>query len=271
MLLSILIFLPLLLAGVLLFLPDTLQRFFKWINLGTSLVQLVLGTWIWHIFDKKSTDYQLFENYNWIDLSLGSLGRVSIHYTLGIDGFSLPMVWLAALVMLIGAMASFEIGVKHKAYFTLYLLLNASVMGCFLAVDFFLFFLFFEFMLLPMYFLIGLWGGPRREYASLKFFIYTLVGSIFILVVMIALYLSVANPLAIALEMGYADALGNISTEMLTKVQQDLAQNQIPSEIPVRSSQFFAKFTIKQCTNWFLIWYACKITSFCTTIYRFCY
>ena len=92
---------------------------------------------------------------------------------------------------------------KLKGYFGLYLLLSSSVLGCFVALDFFLFYLFFEFMLLPMYFLIGIWGGPRREYAAIKFFLYTLLGSIFILMAMIGLYNSVYDPIRTGELAGY--------------------------------------------------------------------
>jgi NADH-quinone oxidoreductase subunit M len=104
------------------------------------------------------------------------------------------MVLLAGIVLTVGAIASFNINKNQKGYHALYLLLASTVMGCFVALDFFLFFLFFEFMLLPMYFLIGLWGGARSAYAAIKFFLYTLAGSLMILVVMIALYISVIDP-----------------------------------------------------------------------------
>src|SRR5690606_33745913 len=97
-------------------------------------------------------------------------------------------------VLLIGAVSSWGIQHKTRSYFSLYLLLSGSIIGCFLAQDFFLFYLFFEFMLLPMYFLIGLWGGDRREYAAIKFFVYTFAGSLLILIAMIGLYLSAIDP-----------------------------------------------------------------------------
>ncbi len=195
--LSTLIFWPLLGTLVILLLPYSQQHRYKWISAGFCLVELLLTFWLYHNYQtNKSLTYQFVEQHDWITLKLGDLGVVSIDYLLGIDGISLPMVLLTALVMLVGAVASWTIDKKQKAYFALYLILTSSIMGCFLALDFFLFFLFFEFMLLPMYFLIGLWGGPRREYAAIKFFIYTLLGSVLILIVMIALYLSVIDPAA---------------------------------------------------------------------------
>ena len=138
---------------------------------------------------------QMMEKASWFSLKLGSLGALSVDYFLGVDGLNISMVLLAGIVLFIGAIACWNIKEKKKAYFSLYLLLCTSVLGCFVALDFFLFYLFFEFMLLPMYFLIGIWGGPRREYAAIKFFLYTLAGSILILIVMIGLYNSVYDPI----------------------------------------------------------------------------
>ncbi|MBA4058219.1 MAG: oxidoreductase, partial [Marivirga sp.] len=107
---------------------------------------------------------------------------------------SLPLVILSVFVMLIATISSWSVEKNIKGYFILLLILNAAIIGSFTALDFLLFYLFFEFMLLPMFFLIAIWGGPRREYASIKFFLYTLFGSILILIVMIGLYISVHDP-----------------------------------------------------------------------------
>ncbi|TAE39727.1 MAG: NADH-quinone oxidoreductase subunit M [Runella slithyformis] len=192
--LSSLVFLPLLGAVVILLIPSSQRHFYKSITLLFCAVELALCGWLYAHFSTANAAYQFLEKIDWITIPLGSLGTVSIDYLLGVDGISLPLVFLTGVVMLVGAVSSWHINKREKAYFALYLLLTSSVMGCFVALDFFLFFLFFEFMLLPMYFLIGLWGGPRREYASLKFFLYTLAGSVLILVVMIALYLSAVDP-----------------------------------------------------------------------------
>jgi NADH-quinone oxidoreductase subunit M len=105
-------------------------------------------------------------------------------------------------------------------------------MGCFLALDFFLFFLFFEFMLLPMYFLIGLWGGPRREYASIKFFLYTLLGSLLILLVMIGLYLSVMDPVSTAVAAGFIVDPSAATSEIIRLIQTHLQSGQLnPAQI----------------------------------------
>ncbi len=112
----------------------------------------------------------------------------NIQYFLGVDGISLSLLLLTALVSLLACYASWNIDKQVKGYFSLYLLLVASMMGVFLALDMFLFFVFFEVMLLPMYFLIAIWGGDNREYAAIKFLLYTLFGSVFILVAILILY-----------------------------------------------------------------------------------
>jgi len=117
----------------------------------------------------------------WID-------RFDAEYALGVDGISLPLVILTALVTLLAVAASWTIDKSVKAYLVLILLLESGVLGAFLALDLFLFYVFYEVMLLPMYVLIGLWGGGRRRFAALKFVLYTLVGSVGLLVAVIALY-----------------------------------------------------------------------------------
>jgi NADH-quinone oxidoreductase subunit M len=117
-------------------------------------------------------------------------GRVHIEYLLGIDGLSVVMVLLTALISCVAVISSWTIEKSLKGYFALLLLLDTGMMGVFVALDFFLFYMFWEVMLLPMYFLIGIWGGSRREYAAIKFFLYTLLGSVLMLLAMLALYFS---------------------------------------------------------------------------------
>src|SRR5437762_5792151 len=113
----------------------------------------------------------------------------NIKYRVGIDGLSFPLVLLATFICVLAAIASWNIEKMTKGYFALFLFLETGILGTFLALDFFLFYVFFEITLLPMYFLIGIWGGPRREYAAIKFFLYTLLGSIALLIVLIGSYL----------------------------------------------------------------------------------
>ena len=111
-----------------------------------------------------------------------------IHYFLGIDGISFPLVLLTSFLSMLAMGASWPITKHVKAYCILFLLLETGMLGVFMALDFFLFYVFWEVMLLPMYFLIGVWGGPRREYAAIKFFLFTLVGSVLMLIAMLMLY-----------------------------------------------------------------------------------
>ncbi|WP_338872977.1 NADH-quinone oxidoreductase subunit M [Spirosoma sp. SC4-14] len=229
MILSLLIFLPLLGSLVVALLPDSLKSQIRLFALVITLIELILAGAAYVSFDKTISGYQLLEQADWITLSLGNLGVASIDYLVGVDGFSLPLVVLSAVVMLIGVISSWTMTHRLKAYYSLYLLLTGTIMGCFVALDFFLFFLFFEFMLLPMYFLIGLWGGPRREYASIKFFLYTLLGSLLILLVMIGLYLSVMDPVSTAVVAGLVPDVSDMTDDMVRVVQTYLQNGQLNS------------------------------------------
>jgi NADH-quinone oxidoreductase subunit M len=114
--------------------------------------------------------------------------QVNVFYHMGADGLSVPMIFLTGLLSFVSIFVSFGIKVRVKEYFAWFLLLEVGMFGVFSALDFFLFYIFWEIMLVPMYFLIGVWGGPRREYAAIKFFLYTLFGSVFMLIGILALY-----------------------------------------------------------------------------------
>jgi NADH-quinone oxidoreductase subunit M len=117
---------------------------------------------------------------------------LDINYFLGVDGINLPLVLLTSFLSMLAMWASWPIVKNVRAYCILFLLLETGMLGVFLALDFFLFYVFWEVMLLPMYFLIGIWGGPRREYAAIKFFLFTLVGSVLMLVAILLLYFASA-------------------------------------------------------------------------------
>ncbi|GAB4048041.1 complex I subunit 4 family protein [Spirosoma litoris] len=232
MILSLLIFIPLLGSLAVALLPEGLSVRFRWIALGITFAEVVLASAAYVTFDASMAGYQLLEQANWITLPLGRLGIASIDYLVGVDGISLPLVVLSAVVMLVGVISSWSLTHRAKAYYALYLLLTGTIMGCFVALDFFLFFLFFEFMLLPMYFLIGLWGGPRREYASIKFFLYTLLGSLLILLVMIGLYLSVMDPVSTAVVAGLVADPSSVSDDVVRTLQTYLQNGQLnPAQI----------------------------------------
>lgn len=198
--LSILIFLPFLGVLGLLFIQGEDHRNYRWVSVGITALQLCLSIYLFVSFKPEYFQFHSYdslvymEKANWFQLPLGNLGILSVNYFLGVDGLSLSMILLSSIVLFAGACASWNIKTQAKGYHALFLLLCISIPGCFLALDLFLFFLFFEFMLLPMFFLIGIWGGVRREYASIKFFLYTLFGSILILIVFIVLFISTYNP-----------------------------------------------------------------------------
>src|SRR5688572_1819333 len=192
-LLSLLIFIPLIAALIALFIPSSFEKFFRIVALVCSIVQLLVLARLIISYD-PSLALQFVEQKPWITLDLGSWGILRAEYFVAIDGLNIVFVCLAVFIMFIAGISSWVINKNVKGYFVLLLILNAAIVGTFTALDFLLFYLFFEFMLLPMFFLIGMWGGPRREYASIKFFLYTLLGSILILIVLIGLYLSVQEP-----------------------------------------------------------------------------
>jgi NADH-quinone oxidoreductase subunit M len=191
--LSLLIFTPLIAAVGILFIPPSYQKFIRIVSLLASVAQCLALAFVIFYFQAEGAE-TLNIKAPWISLDLGSWGALKAEYFIAIDGLSMPLVALSVLIMLIATISSWHVTQNIKGYFTLLLILNTAIIGCFTALDLLLFYLFFEFMLLPMFFLIGIWGGPRREYASLKFFLYTLVGSILILIVIIGLYISVSEP-----------------------------------------------------------------------------
>ena len=180
-LLTIITFVPLLGAVLILLCPGEQKNLIKWIAAIATVPQLLIAIYLYANFDTSVTTLQFVEKYPWIP-------SYHIDYFMGIDGISISMVLLTAIICFIAAFASFGIERATKGYFALFLMLDTGMMGVFVSVDFFLFYIFWEVMLLPMYFLIGIWGGPRREYAAIKFFLYTLLGSVLILLAMLGLY-----------------------------------------------------------------------------------
>ena len=217
LLLSMLWFLPLIGAMIVLLLPKRLDTAIKGVSLGITLATFVLAILAYRTYvssDKASAtlveraqnnalrpyeasgqateafevvptrtsgENDLLVRHAWIPY-------FNIQYYLGIDGISLSLVLLTGLVSTLACLASWNIDKSIKGYFALFLLLLGSMMGVFLSLDLVLFYVFFEVMLLPMYFLIAVWGGENREYAAIKFLLYTLFGSVFILVAILALY-----------------------------------------------------------------------------------
>src|SRR5437899_4400381 len=180
--LSYMTFIPLAGAALVLGLPNN-AKLIRWVSAAATVPPLLMAIWLFANFDRNKVGFQFTEKYQWIP-------AYNISYYMGVDGLSISMVLLTALLCFLCIFASFGIEKAVKGYFALFLMLDAGMMGVFCALDFFLFYIFWEVMLLPMYFLIGIWGGPRREYAAIKFFLYTLFGSVLMLLAILALYFS---------------------------------------------------------------------------------
>ncbi|HRT09304.1 MAG TPA: NADH-quinone oxidoreductase subunit M, partial [Candidatus Paceibacterota bacterium] len=183
--LSLLIFGPLLAAALAMFLrSDNLLR--GWTLVSTSALAVFSLPLYWR-FDPSTADFQFEVNLPWIPV-------LKIHYALGIDGISLLLVLLTTLIMPLCVLASWRyITTRVKEFMICLLIMESAMVGVFCALDFILFFVFWEAMLIPMALLIGIWGGPRKVYAALKFFIYTMAGSVFLLVAIIAIFIKVGS------------------------------------------------------------------------------
>jgi NADH-quinone oxidoreductase subunit M len=170
-LLSTILFFPLLAGFLMLFLPKDELKLHKWFAFVASLVPFSLSLVAWFNFRTVQPGYQFVENYPWYE-AIGSSLR------LGVDGLSLSMVLLTTLLTPLAILASFNINEKTKAYMMLFLFLEMGMLGVFMSIDLLVFFVFWEVGLVPMYFLINQWGSANRNYASLKFMIYTMGGSL---------------------------------------------------------------------------------------------
>ena len=170
-LLSLILFTPAVAAVLLLFMPKDEPKLYRWFAFGASLIPFVLSLVAWFQFQPSEPGFQFQENYAWYQ-ALGS----SLH--LGVDGLSITMVLLTTLLTPLAILASFSITDKVKAYMILFLFLETGMLGVFMALDLLIFFVFWEVGLVPMYFLINQWGSANRNYASLKFMIYTMGGSL---------------------------------------------------------------------------------------------
>jgi NADH-quinone oxidoreductase subunit M len=186
--LSWIVFVPLIGLLITLIVPKENVTAIRLIAVMSSLIALVLSLVLWLNFDASTSAMQFNENYQWIDV-----GFVQFNYDLGVDGLSLPMVLLTTIVMMLAMVASFGIKERVKEYFMWMLALQVGLTGVFVALDMLLFFLFFELTLIPMFFIIGIWGGKEREYASFKFLLYTGLGSIIMLLAFFALYFAGAQ------------------------------------------------------------------------------
>jgi NADH-quinone oxidoreductase subunit M len=197
--LSFIVFFPLIGAVVLLFVPKDQEKLIRYLSLVFTGLPLLVTFILIGQFDKDFVraeklckefqsisgancgTFQFVEKYSWIK-------AINAYYFVGVDGIGLLMVFLTALISFLGVLVSWEIQTGVKGYHILYLILVGGMQGVFVSLDFLLFYIFWELTLFPMYFLIGIWGGPERIKAAYKFFIYTLFGSIFMLIAMLYLY-----------------------------------------------------------------------------------
>ncbi len=182
-LLSVLIWLPIFGGLLLVFLGERIGQAGRWLALAVSLLTFVLSLPLYMGFELGTADMQFVERWPWIE-------TFRVEYFLGIDGFSMPLILLTTFLTPIVVLAGWEvIKVKPAQYFAAFLILEGLMIGVFSALDGLLFYVFWEAMLVPMFVIIGIWGGERRVYATIKFFLYTFLGSVFMLIALIYLYL----------------------------------------------------------------------------------
>ena len=180
--LSTLIFLPVAGAALLLLINRSKEDLVKWVSLGISIITFLVSLLLFTNFDKTTHLMQFTERHAWIPVW-------NINYSLGLDGISVLFVLLSTLITILCILISWNsIKMKVKEFYISLLFLEGAMIGVFCSLDFMLFYIFWEAMLIPMYLLIGVWGGPNRIYAAIKFFLYTLVGSVLMLVGIIVLY-----------------------------------------------------------------------------------
>ena len=179
--LSCIVFLPLAGGILILFTPKKNIGLIKTIATAATAVSFMLSIVLLFKFDYASSVMQFEEISSWIP-------SINVCYHMGIDGLSVGLMFLTTLLSFLACIGSYGIDTRQKEYFFLYLLLSTGMLGTFAALDLVLFYVLWEIVLVPMYFLIGIWGGPRKEYAAIKFFIYTLAGSVFMLLGILALY-----------------------------------------------------------------------------------
>ena len=175
--LTLVTFFPLVGVLVLLFLPSEKKNLLRWTALVTSLITFGISLWVLSQFNALDRDLQLPAQYPWI-----TVAGWDIQYYLAVDGLSILLVLLTTFLTPISILSTWTaVEERVKDFMLFFLLLEVGMTGVFLAQDLFLFYIFWEFTLVPMYFLIGIWGGPRRIYAAIKFFLYTMAGSILML------------------------------------------------------------------------------------------
>ena len=249
--LSLIVFLPAIVAAFLSLpiISKAREELIRWITLGTLAVVFVLSLWmaVPQLFGATGpAQFQLGQPEMQAVVKLPWIRAFGIEYLLGVDGISLPLVVLTTFLSMLAAAASWPITKHVKAYHVLFLLLVTGMLGVFVSLDFFLFYVFWEVMLLPMYFLIGIWGGPRREYAAIKFFLYTLLGSVLMLIAILMLYFSSDLRL---LSPGQLTAAHVVSPALDAAAQADAVQAIATAADPVHTFNLLALAEMGQLPN----------------------
>jgi NADH-quinone oxidoreductase subunit M len=182
--LSFIVFFPLVGIAIIALLPRERERYSRWVAAATAFVVLVAALALFAAFDRDQTGFQFVQHHTWIS---SDIGHFDIQYLLGVDGLSLAMVVLTALLAQVAVLISWRIELRPKEYFAWLLLMETSLLGVFTALDFLLFFVFWEIELIPMYFLISIWGTGRKVYSAWKYVFFTFFGSAFMLVGLLVL------------------------------------------------------------------------------------
>lgn len=233
-LLSWIIFSPLIIAFLALLLPKNKSQLARPLAIVSSLISLALALYLWNQFDSTSSSYQFVQNINWIPM-------IGAQYHLGIDGISLPLILLTAIITplaYLGTWPHHQIE-QEKFFVANTLFLQTGVYGTFLALNAFLFYVYWEVVLIPMFFLIGIWGGQNRLYATVKFFLYTLVGSLLMLVALIWLALKTQS------HYGFATLAFNNLANLPTLFDNSSIWNAFTSEQGLLFFAFTLAFVIK--------------------------
>jgi len=182
--LSAITFVPLLISLIVLIIPKSKENLIRWVSTILSLIPLALALYVYYVVQADPGTMQFREEYTWIP-------AIDVYYRMGVDGLSAVMLVLTALLSTLCLYYSiYTVKDRVKEYYFLFLLLQVGMTGVFVSLDFVFFYVFWEIGLVPMYLLIGVWGGERRIYASIKFFLYTLAGSMAMLLAIIAVYLN---------------------------------------------------------------------------------
>lgn len=256
--LSLITFSPLIGIVLILFLKKDAGQWIKWTSITVSLIPLLLSAWLYADFDREAGGMQYHEEVTWIQVDLNhETNNLSsfdqymyeFKYELAVDGLSVPLVFLTALVSLMAALASVHVKKRWKTYFILFHLLQIGMFGVFMAKDLFLFFLFFELVLIPTYFLIGIWGYRDREKAANRFLIYNGVGSAIMLIAFLILINTAGFSFVDPVSEDGAPSLvfsGDIST-IASNLSNPGAYVNLPSEV-----NMFNPFYLSDTMKWTL-------------------